>query len=59
VKRRIGGWCEKAASLEVSQLKVSSIRETVKKRGSWKRAAVQRGIGHGGIGISIARDDTR
>jgi hypothetical protein len=32
---------------------VSSVRESVKKRGFWKRAAFQRGLEHGSRGIAI------
>jgi hypothetical protein len=32
---------------------ISSVRESVKKRGSWKGAAVQRGLEHGSRGIAI------
>jgi hypothetical protein len=35
--------------------RVSSVREYVRKRGSWKGAAIQRGLEHGSRRIAIVR----
>jgi hypothetical protein len=48
MKRRLGGWCEMAASQSV-----------VRKIHSWKGAAVQRGLEHGNREITIVGAITR